>query len=101
MPEGMLALVLAVLGSGPDPSELVDRLGSNRPADRAEASAALEKLGDAAVPALRAARFGSTDLVLRARAAAVLDAIEGRRLTRATMVRLDFEDRPVPEVLEA
>jgi hypothetical protein len=107
MAGGLLALVLVVLGlglsreAGLEPSELVARLGSNGPADRAAAAAALEELGAAALPALRAARLGSTDLVLRARAAAVLDAIEGQRLTRATMVRLDFHDRPLPEVLDA
>jgi hypothetical protein len=105
MAGSLLVVALVMLGSGPeeragpDPSALVERLASPRPAERAAAVEALEKLGEDALPALRAVRFGATDLVLRARAAAVLDAIEAQRLTHATMVRLDIHDRPLPEVL--
>jgi hypothetical protein len=101
----LLALVLITLGSGPgdkvepDPAALVGRLASFHPGERAAAAEALKKLGADALPALRAARLGSTDLVLRARAAALLDAIEAQRLTHATMVRLNVHNRPLPEVL--
>jgi hypothetical protein len=101
----LLALVLITLGPGPgekvepDPAALVGRLASFHPGERAAAVEALEKLGADALPALRAVRLGSTDLVLRARAAAILDAIEAQRLTHATMVRLNVHDRPLPEVL--
>ena len=94
--------LLTLIGLGeppPDVTELVVRLGSVRSAEREAAAGALERMGRAALPALRGAR-DSRDLKVRARAAALLDAIEGRQLISATLVPLDFRDRPVAEVVE-
>ena len=81
------------------PGALVDRLASDRPGERRAAAEALEQLGVSARPALLEARH-SDDLELRARAAALLDTIEGRQLVRETPVVLDFRDRPTIEVIE-
>jgi hypothetical protein len=96
-------LALLVLGGPPAPDELaalISRLGSPRSAERAAAAAALEQMGPAAVPALQEARQ-ARDLELRARAAALLDAIDGRSLTLPTLVTLDFHDRSIAEVVAA
>ena len=94
---------LALAGSfvpqqGDDVEALVAGLKAPRRVDRERASRRLEELGDPARPALLRA-VDSTDLELRARAAAVLDVIEGRDLARPTMVALDFRDRPLAEVV--
>jgi hypothetical protein len=81
-----------------DPAELVARLGAPRYADREAAATGLEELGRKALPALRDART-SRDIEVRTRAAALVSRIEGSLLTRPTMVRLDFDDVPVVEVL--
>ena len=73
-------------------------LSAPRRAERERAAKGLEALGEAARPALIEAA-GSNDLELRARAAAVLDAIEGQALGRATPVVLDFRDVPLADVL--
>lgn len=72
-----------------DARTLVARLSSERKAERDASSSALEALGEKAVPPLLEAA-DSSDLVLRARAAALLDRIEGRILTRASVVKLDL-----------
>jgi hypothetical protein len=94
------ALVLAAAGPGEDARALVAGLSAPRRVERERAAARLEALGEAARPALVEA-VESTDLELRARAAAVLDAIEGRALGRATPVTLDFRDVSLTEVLDA
>lgn len=97
------SLVLtAVLGqsAGSDPSDLVGRLGAPRFADRESAASRLERLGREAVPALLLAR-GQRDPEIRARAAALLNRIEGNLLTQPTLVRLDFADRPLVEVVKS
>lgn len=82
-----------------DVAASVAGLSAPRRADRDRAAGRLEAIGDPARPALLAA-VDSTDLELRARAAAVLDAIEGRALARPTPVALDFRDRPLGDILE-
>jgi hypothetical protein len=88
----------------PDPAEWVRRLGSERFAERVEAAKALERLGPAALPALRAAKDSENPKV-RARVAALLETIDRGddvdRLTRPTLIKLDFRDRPLPEVVDA
>ena len=81
-------------------STIVAGLSAPRRADRDRAAIRIEAAGEAAVPALLKAA-GSTDLELRLRAAALLDAIEGRTLARPTLVTLDFRDRPITEVVDA
>src|SRR5438445_11192676 len=94
--------LLALLGwaAGPDPAALVDDLASPREAVRAEAAGALEERGRPALPALYRARSAG-DPDLRRRVEGLIDLIERQRLLRATRVRLDFADRPLPEVAEA
>jgi hypothetical protein len=93
-------LLAAALAPGDEPAVLVERLGSTRSGERRAAAEALERMGPEALPALRAAR-DSNDLVVRAEAAALLDAIEAGPLTRPTLVTLDFRERPIVEVVEA
>ena len=95
----VLAGVLAVTAAPDDPSALVERLGAPRYADREAATRALEALGRDALPALRAARR-SEDPEVRARAAALLGRIEAASMVRPTLVRLDFRDRPIAEVVK-
>jgi hypothetical protein len=102
---GWSVVWLALLGSfapgpGDDVEALVAGLKAPRRVDRERAAHGLEALGDPARPALLRA-VDSTDLELRARAAAVLDVIEGRDLARPTLVALDFRDRPLGEVVNA
>jgi hypothetical protein len=94
---------LLVAADGPDPAELVKRLGSDRFAERLEATKALEALGKVALPALRAAK-DSADPKVRARVAALLETLERAadvdRLTRPTLIKLDFRDRPLSEIVD-
>ncbi len=93
-------IVLVAAEPGDEVRALVAGLSAPRRADRERAAGRLEALGDAARPALVEAA-GAADLELRARAAAVLDVIEGQPLGRATPVALDFRDVPLAEVLDA
>ena len=86
-------------GAGGRRPALVAGLSAPRRADRERAAKRLEALGEAARPALLEAAE-SNDLELRARAAAVLDAIEGRAIGRPTPVTLDFRDVPLAEVVD-
>ncbi len=99
---GILVAVAAVLAqvSGDGPGELVRRLGSGKFAEREAASAALEAIGPAALPALRAAS-DSKDLELRNRVTALVAKIEWRELARTSLIRLDIADRPLDAVLES
>jgi hypothetical protein len=90
--------LLAQAAAPPDPMELVDRLGSSRYADREAAARALEQLEQRSLPALQAG-LESRDLEVRTRAEAIMRRVEGTVLTRPTMVRLDFSDVPLPEVV--
>lgn len=97
-------VALLAAADGPETAGWIRRLGSDRFADRVEATRALERLGPSALPALRAAR-DSEDPRVRARVVALLESI-GRgadldRLTRPTLIALDFRDRPLSEVIDA
>ena len=85
---------------GDGPAELVARLGSPRFAEREAAAASLKRLGRQALPELRKAR-SAQDPEIRLRASKVRDEIESALLLEPTMVRLDFHDRPLSEVVEA
>src|SRR5258708_28053691 len=84
-----LALVVVVLGCAPDPTDLVNQLGSPRYALRESAEGELARLGRAALPALRAAK-DSKDPEIRTRVTALLARIENSLLLQSTPVSLDF-----------
>jgi hypothetical protein len=100
LPAGMLAACLGLWAAEPDPPALVRDLASAEPARRDDAFNALADLGPRALPALYEARKAPdaeaikilTDLV---------DTIERQRLLRPTRVLLDFEERPLHEVIGA
>jgi hypothetical protein len=101
----MTAVSLAIIvflgqAPAPDPSAFVAQLGSRRYAEREAAARSLEQLGGRALPALRLART-SRDLEIRTRAAFLVHRIEGALLTQPTLIALDFQDRPVSEILKA
>lgn len=94
--------LLVVLGQAPavDPLELVKTLGASRYADRQEASTALELLGRRALPALQGAR-DLKDPEIQARAAALINKIEGSLLTAPTLVSLDFTNQLVSAAVKS
>lgn len=94
--------IIVLLGQAPapDPSELVAQLGSRHYAEREAAGDALVQLGREALPALHSAR-SARDLEIRTRASALVKRIEGNLLTQPTLITLNFQDRPLPEVLKA
>src|SRR5262249_53823238 len=94
--------LFVILGQAPaaDPAALVARLGSARYAEREEAAGLLERMGSAAIAALRDAR-NDHDAEVRTRAAALCNKLESLLLTQPTLVTLDFENQPLPEVIKA
>jgi hypothetical protein len=96
----VLAILMSAALVADDASALVEKLGSARYADREAAAEALEALGRDALAALRAGRQ-SKDPEIRARSAALLSRIESGLMVRPTLVRLDFRDRPLAEVVQA
>jgi len=103
-PPLVLVLLLAAApepapATAADPAELVSKLGAPSFADREQATAGLRDLGDAALPALRAA-LRDKDAEVRARAAALAAEIETARMLRATPITLNYKDRPLAEVLK-
>ncbi len=101
-PAAVIAILLLGLGADDrvDLPALIRQLGSEVAAERDAATLELERLGDEAIPVLRVAT-DSRDPLIRERATALLDRIEEGALLRPTEVRLDFEDRPLPEVVAA
>jgi hypothetical protein len=99
-----LALLLALLAPAPPaaagdtPESLVARLGSGRFEGREGAARELERLGPAALPALRAAR-DAADPEVRQRAAALLERIAFAGAIAPTAVRLDARGRPLAAVV--
>jgi hypothetical protein len=95
---------LLAIADEPAPTEWIRRLGSDHFAERVEAAKALERLGPAALPALRAAR-DSQNPRIRVRVAALLEALdrgeEVDRLARPILIKLDFRDRPLSEIIDA
>jgi hypothetical protein len=94
--------IIVLMGQAPepDPSAFVAQLGSRRYAEREAAARSLEQLGGQALPALRLAR-SSRDLEIRTRAEYLVHRIEGALLTQPTWITLDFQNRPLSEVLKA
>jgi hypothetical protein len=95
---GLVGLLLLGAWADPDPHSLVARLGSARYAERESASSALEKLGQEAFPALRAARK-DPDPEVKNRAEVLLDAIERSMLTRAVTIDLAAGRQDASEVI--
>ena len=101
-------LLVAFFASGcaeNDPAELIRRLGAGSFEERVAAYQAPGRLGKDALPALRAAADadgGDPEVRSRARAliAAQGDLAEPDRLSKPTLVRLDFHDRPLGEVTD-
>ncbi len=96
----IMVILALFLGAEPDPVSLVTKLADPSTVERNAATTALETLGRAAIPALRAAK-GSKDAELRRRAADLLEKIETGLLIRPTLVSLDFQDHPVAEVVQS
>ena len=96
-------IVLVVLGQTPEPARdaaaLVEKLGSASYAER-EAAKSLESLGAKALPALRPA-LKSRDPEIRMRARALINKIEGNLLTQESLVRLDFKDATLEEIVQS
>src|SRR5947208_15556530 len=97
-----IPLLLLVLGgiaqSDPTPEEVVGKLGSSAFAEHMEAAFTLRRLGAEALPALRAARQAK-DPTIRRRAAMLIDVFERNKLVRPTLIRLDFRDRSLLDVV--
>lgn len=93
-----LIVLICVLGAaGSDPGALVRRLGASKYADREAASAAIEKLGREALPALKAAK-GASDAEIRSRASTLVDRIENDLMVKPTLVTLDFPNATLNQV---
>lgn len=99
---GAKLALLVLLGQVPatDPSALVAQLGSGRYAQRQAAAAALEQLGRRSLPVLRAAK-DDKDAEVRSRAQALISKIEGALLTQPTMLSLDYQERPLAEIVKS
>jgi hypothetical protein len=100
LPGLLLGFLLIQAVDGPDPEELASRLGSNTYADREAVGEALVKIGREALPALGKAAE-SRDPEVRRRAATLAARIEAGEVLNATRVRLDVQDRPLAEAVEA
>ncbi|HMF37851.1 MAG TPA: hypothetical protein VKF17_14485, partial [Isosphaeraceae bacterium] len=96
-------IVLVVLGQTAEPSRdaaaLVEKLGSASYAER-EATKSLESLGSKALPALKAA-LKARDPEVRMRARALINKIEGNLLIQESLVRLDFKDATLDEIVKS
>ncbi len=106
MPTAALVLIAALAAApaaGPDPPALVAKLGSAEPAERA---AAVESLKVGSARACRRCRPckqppGADDTDLRGRASALWETDPCRDLmTRPSLVRLDFKDLPLADVID-
>ena len=97
-----LAMV-AILSSAPnrpDPSKIIDELGSPRYARREAAGLALEKMGREAIPALKVARE-SRNPEVQARASAILARIGDGQLFQPSLIEFDFRDEPLADAIAA
>ncbi len=103
---GAVISFLVIFGQVPasnpasDPSALVAQLGAARYSDREAAAEALIRLGKQALPALRDSRLAA-DLEVRTRTQSLIRKIEGTLLIEPTGVRLDFDDLPLSEIVQA
>jgi hypothetical protein len=99
-----LALAMGFADDEADAVMLIARLSAPSFDDRVAAFKALERLGPLALPALRAAA-DSNDPRVRSRVRALIDSVgrnlETERFARPTLIRLDFRNRPLGEVVTA
>ena len=102
----LLTIVLASANAD-DPSDavaLIKQLGAASFDDRVAAYKALERLGGAALPALRAVA-DTSDMRVRSRVLALIESIgrqiEAERFARPTMIQFDIRARPLGAVVEA
>ena len=99
-----MALASAYADDQSDVVALIGGLGAQSFDDRVAAYKALERIGREALPALRAAA-DTGDTRARSRARALIESIgrqvESDRFTRPTLLRLDFRNRPLGEVVDA
>ncbi len=96
-----LAVLVGLLAPGQqgvDMKGLIERLGASRYSEREDATKALEAAGRVALPALRESRK-SADPEVRERVSLLIDKIEADWLVHPTMIRLDYRDRPLSEVV--
>ena len=94
----LVVVTLCTWTTDPDPAVLVARLSSPSNAEREAAAGSLEELGRPALPALYRARDTAHGNLAQA-IDRLTDLIERQRLLRATKVKLDFEERPLVEVV--
>ena len=97
----MIALSVAlalVFAAEPEPAKLVAQLATAPDAERKALAARIEALGRKALPALVEAKR-SDDPELRRRAAALLEKLEAGLLIRPSVVTLDFQERPLTDVV--
>jgi hypothetical protein len=95
----VLVLLGQTPGPAPDPDALIEKLGSASYAER-EATKSLESLGSKALPALRSA-LKAKDPEVRIRAKAMINRIEGNLLIQESLVRLDFKDVSLDEIVKS
>jgi hypothetical protein len=95
-------LTLAAAAEKSDVERLVRQLGSDQFAEREAATEALDRLGGAALPALRAASTAG-DAEVRRRSERLIQDIEQRletaELLQPTKIRLDYKDLPLSQIL--
>ncbi|MDR3638064.1 MAG: hypothetical protein P4L84_29940 [Isosphaeraceae bacterium] len=100
----MVMLVLACDENEPDMVTLIGRLGADTSEERIAAYKAIERLGGAALPALRAAADAS-DPLIQVKVRALIDSVghqvENERFTRPTLIRLGFRDQPLGAIVDA
>ncbi len=99
---GLKVLLLAATGfwAGEGPDDLVRQLGSPRFSEREAAAQALKGLGRDALSVLRSAREAQ-DPEVRTRASGLVEQIETALMVQPTLVRLDFRDAPLADVVRS
>ncbi len=89
---------VAAYADGNDAAALIAKLGAARYADREAAAKELEKLGPAALPALKK-YLDAPDPEIRTRAATLLAKIETNELAKPSLYTLDFHDQPIATIV--
>ena len=99
---GNLMLVLfSAIPADLTPSELIGRFNSTDRVVREEAARTLEERGPEALAVLRTTLGSTEGAEARDRLLGLIGRVEARLLDRPTLVALDFDDRPLGEVVAA